>query len=848
MKKAILIILLFFGSGIFQVSFPANALAPGLNYEGVWGSGPCMDVAYDGNYAYYLGWRTGLEVLDVTAPERPVKIAGLYVPAHPTGVMPAERQLLIRDGYGYITAYYYDIGDSILQIVDLGNPSAPKTAGHLVFSGHVTGLAVNGGNAFVSVREGGVKIIDVSIPFSPQLVATHFIDGNTYDVAARNNHNFVYAVNKNSMRIIDVSAPASPLLVGTYTLTDNDISSLAIGENGDFAFIGGYGGLVTVDITDPTAPVETNFYPLPYIGRVKIKNNIAHVCASNAVFLLDIASPSSPRELGSWHAFQSVLGTAMADGYLYAANYVDGVRVLDISDISEPKAIGAYNQVTEDMIGVTVRDSMVYSLHTSNVYVIDAGNSSYPYMKEKSSYLGSRANSLRLRDHYAYHTSNVGFRILDISNPRHPLIVGRYAGQWYKTYGLVLGDEHAYTVKIGNRLEVIDISDPTNPEVSSSLDGIAIGGIAKYQDYAYVISSAAGLQVIDISNPQSPSLAGIIPVNVPAETTGWPEMFVIEPVIQGTYLYIPGHRGLEVLDISNPAAPVPVAVGVTGQTATAAAVNDDYAYVVLHNSGLQIFDISQPTSPRPAGTLDIPHGARHVHASGNNLYITSLNNQVHIYRTGQCKTALIDAPSGGKICTIGSMQDISWTVPETGADGNYVNLELYQDNHRVATIAENLPAASGTFSWPVGAAVNTNILVTPGNRFNIGVRLLDDNCLTLSQGHFTIPEPGVALDIEVEKGIDSSPFFYRWCVKVSITVNKEPGAVDISHFILRRSTEHDAFQWIDLIPGDLVQNGSYSYFDCGINEYYLYDYYLEAIHPTGAIIATSIVKRIEGNW
>lgn len=849
MKKAILLLIVLTVMYVFMGGLSGdasnNALATGLNYEGVWGSGPCLDAAYDGNYVYYLGYRTGLEVLDITEPQQPIRIGGVYLPAHPGGELAAERELLVLNGYAYITAYYYDIDKSLIQIVDLVNPSAPLATGHRVFGGRVTGLALKEGYAYVSLWEGGVKIFNVSNPYSPILVGSHFIDGITSDVSTGIDKSLIYAVNSNSLRIIDVSIPASPVLVGKYVLTDNDIACVAIGENGDYAFIGGYGGIVTVDITDPAAPRETNFYQQPYIYQIKIKNNTAYVCGSSGGLILDISSPSSPQELGKWHNFQHVLSTAIAGEYLYSANYGEGLRVLDISDMTEPIEIGAYNQVSEFLFGVTARDSMLYTLQSLSLNVIDAGNASYPYLTGKSNYSGSSPNSLRLRDQYAYHASASGLRILDISEPRQPEILGQHYSRWYKNYGLVLRDDLAYTVRIGDLLEAIDISDPTAPEAVSSLDGIAIGGIAINGDYIYVISSAAGLQVIDISNPQSMALVAVIPVNVPAETPGWWETLAIEPMIRDHYLYIPGHRGLEVLDISNPATPAPVAVGVTGQTSTWAAIDGDYAYVVLKDGGIHAFDISQPTAPRLAGGLDIPYGARHIFASGKHLYITSRNNQVHIYRSGYCNPALIDAPTGGKICAVGSMEEISWSLTQNGSDSNTVNLELYQDNHRVGTIAENLPADSGSYTWTVGEAVNTSILIEPGNRFNIGVRQSEGNCLTLSQGQFTIPDTGVSLDIEATYGTDSSLLLSRRGNHIRLSVNQGPGAVEISHYILKRRFNREVWELLKSIPADSVQNGTYTYFDTVTETYLSHEYYVEAFHPTGAIIAVSEVAEVD---
>ena len=58
-------------------------------------------------------------------------------------------------------------------------------------------------------------------------------------------------------------------------------------------------------------------------------------------------------------------------------------------------------------------------------------------------------------------------------------------------------------------LQVIDISDPTDPTLAGTCDtpgharGVAVSG-----DHAFVADYAAGLQVIDICDPTDPTLVG----------------------------------------------------------------------------------------------------------------------------------------------------------------------------------------------------------------------------------------------------------------------------------------------------------------------------------------------------
>ena len=72
----------------------------------------------------------------------------------------------------------------------------------------------------------------------------------------------------------------------------------------------------------------------------------------------------------------------------------------------------------------------------------------------------------------------------------------------------VAGD-HAFVADRSSGLQVIDITDPTNPTLAGSYDtpgsahAVAVAG-----DHAFVADGASGLQVIDITDPINPILTG----------------------------------------------------------------------------------------------------------------------------------------------------------------------------------------------------------------------------------------------------------------------------------------------------------------------------------------------------
>jgi hypothetical protein len=82
-------------------------------------------------------------------------------------------------------------------------------------------------------------------------------------------------------------------------------------------------------------------------------------------------------------------------------------------------------------------------------------------------------------------------------------------GEWDPfsyAYAVTVVGNYAYAV--GDRLAIIDISNPSNPIFKGSCDIDSGSGIQILGDYAYVADDVSGLQIINISNPAAPTLVG----------------------------------------------------------------------------------------------------------------------------------------------------------------------------------------------------------------------------------------------------------------------------------------------------------------------------------------------------
>ena len=167
---------------------------------------------------------------------------------------------------------------------------------------------------------------------------------------------------------------------------------------------------------------------------------------------------------------------------------------------------------------------------------------------------------------------NVGdsFAVIDISNPANPTIVSSLSNSnlpspWTGTGALkhacsvfVSGNYAYVTAAYSNRLTVIDISTPTSPQiVASKQDANKLDfpvDVAAAGGYAYVADQGSGqgrLAVVDVHTPTNPQIVGLL------DNTNTLLNGAYRIRLRGNFAYMSAINSgtVSAVDISNPAAP-----------------------------------------------------------------------------------------------------------------------------------------------------------------------------------------------------------------------------------------------------------------------------------------------------
>ena len=181
-----------------------------------------------------------------------------------------------------------------------------------------------------------------------------------------------------------------------------------------------------------------------------------------------------------------------------------------------------------------------------------------------------------------------GLVIADTQNKSDPKIVGTFVDSGINE--VCVNGHTAYASTQRGDLDIINVEDPANPYLLETYVGQ--GGIglmvACFQDVVYFSLSDKGLDVLDVSNPSAPVKKMTIPKTQGAKDT----QFV------GNLLYLSCvGNGVRILEVAEPLFPTTIASFNNGGEAWGAGGDSKHLWIGDLKEGLEIYDMSDPRSP-----------------------------------------------------------------------------------------------------------------------------------------------------------------------------------------------------------------------------------------------------------
>lgn len=221
-----------------------------------------VDFAVAGDVAYLPSPYTGLHVVDLSDPLRPVERAR-------TPIFIAEGAwmwIAEQDGFLYVGRGGYS--NNWLKIIDASDPSNLVLRGDVPVP-RIDRLQVHGRYAYgadddIYSSTSGLRVFDVGDPDAPVEIALYqgcpgaegFASHPVLDVELAADGARAYVACHDRLHILDIGDPAQPTLLGEYAPPAIEFlwSGRAVATRGDRAWFSDYNGVHELDVGDPAHP------------------------------------------------------------------------------------------------------------------------------------------------------------------------------------------------------------------------------------------------------------------------------------------------------------------------------------------------------------------------------------------------------------------------------------------------------------------------------------------------------------------------------------------------------------------------------------------------------------------
>ncbi|MEK7524358.1 MAG: hypothetical protein AAB588_05020 [Patescibacteria group bacterium] len=406
-------------------------------------------------------------------------------------------------------------------------------------------------------------LLGFSSVFASTTISTDISMGGSLVVGGNASITGNSTVTGNSTTTGNTTASGNIAIAGNSTIGDTSDDTVQI--NG--SLVGNISHKATASIT-PTLKGSVTIAGGTSFGSLYIEGKYAYVGTTNGLFVVDIANPVAPVVIS-----QSLLNSVA-------------------STTASMHKVGKYAYITKAGTFFTLDVSNPYSLANSSIPAVSIATSS---------------KSISISGTYAYVAASTnGLKVVDISAPATPVLAATVGSPITDSSGSANGiyviGKYAYVANTTNGLRVVDISNPISPSVVGTYSGgsLSADDVFTVGKYAYVIGGDGPLRVIDVSNPASPTLTATY---TPTLSGVSPEQSLRNKiVVEGNYAYISYNTStdarMEIIDITNPAAPTFVNSFSISGGGFETVVSGKYAYITDATAGqLKIVELAGLTVP-----------------------------------------------------------------------------------------------------------------------------------------------------------------------------------------------------------------------------------------------------------
>lgn len=412
--------------------------------------------------------------------------------------------------------------------------------------------------------------------------------------------------------VLNIADPSRPVRESALPISTNDLVA-----QGDYLYVAGRDGLTIVNVGDPSLP-----YPVTSVPTAKTATAMAvvppytYLVDLNTLYVVYTANPGHAAVVSSLRLGGGLMDLEVDSSNLYIAA-LDGLHVVDVATPQLLKTIGFFATVHASQ-ELVASNNKVYLADFEFLYNLDLSIPTAPRELARFPLKGVVGRMRWVGDRLYVANGEFGLRVFSIADKTQLVELGAY-DRTSLIFDVLVQDGFIYVVNCDEGLRIFAAQpngDLAQVGVFESL-GI-VTDIAVYDNYVYALSGWD-------------NMLHLLPVDELAQAQQHVDYvfpyYVLDFTVANDKAYVLTIRGLHIVDIGAPIAPVPLAyIGMLGESV---AVVEHHAYISNMEGDLTVVELAGPT-PTVVQIYQKMGTAGSIQAAGGLIYLIDPQGHVRI--------------------------------------------------------------------------------------------------------------------------------------------------------------------------------------------------------------------------
>jgi hypothetical protein len=252
-------------------------------------------------------------------------------------------------------------------------------------------VAISNDNRKVFIGDNkNLVVMDITDLFNPTKIGQLNISGTKYEIILSQDETKAFIANgQGGLVIVNIKNPTSPSIISRFM--NSSTIGVTLSKDETTAFIASHAGLIIVDITDITNPTKIGFYRS--IGNTRgvtlsQDGTKAFLADTVSLIIIDVTDPTNPTKISTLNinSDANMVALSQDETKAFVAGGGAGLVIVDITDVSHPSEIGRFKtnrgvhkvilSKNETKAFLIENDLVAPSRHNEKVKVINIKNPS----------------------------------------------------------------------------------------------------------------------------------------------------------------------------------------------------------------------------------------------------------------------------------------------------------------------------------------------------------------------------------------------------------------------------------------------------------------------------------------